>query len=510
MHRQQLEKHYAEHLARRLKSAQKKRAAVPGGDQRRVWPLSFAGRPVEFIGEIMGPEWWTDDWAGWRAFVAALFGLEIGSDEALERFRRFTGRNESPQKRQREAWLAIGRRGGKSRTLALIGVYLACCEDWRENLAPGELGFIRVLANNRPNAHAIMGYTKAALRHPKLVPLVVKELAESVELLGSVAIEVGTASIGAVRARTIVAALCDEIAFWEADEESANPDREILNALRPAMLTVPRGMVLAASSVYARKGVLWDAYRQWYGRDDSPLVMKAATWDMHPTVDRTDIDRAYEEDPIAAGAEYGSEFRTDITAFVTVEAYDGCRVAGRHELSPESGIEYHAFVDPSGGSADSMTLAISHRLSDGSVVLDAIREAKPPFSPDSIVSEFCDLLRSYGVSRVRGDFYGGLWPTERFEKHGVIYEPAEDNKSEIYQAWLPLLNAGRCELLDDRTLQNQALNLERRVTRGGRDRIDHPPGSHDDVINAAAGALVMASEARYPALWAMDDIREVA
>ena len=35
----------------------------------------------------------------------------------------------------------------------------------------------------------------------------------------------------------------------------------------------------------------------------------------------------------------------------------------------------------------------------------------------------------------------------------------------------------------------------RRVGRSGRDVIDHPPGrAHDDVINAAAGALLLAAE----------------
>jgi hypothetical protein len=34
------------------------------------------------------------------------------------------------------------------------------------------------------------------------------------------------------------------------------------------------------------------------------------------------------------------------------------------------------------------------------------------------------------------------------------------------------------------------LNLERRTSRAGKDSIDHPPGAHDDIANAAAGALV--------------------
>ena len=64
-----------------------------------------------------------------------------------------------------------------------------------------------------------------------------------------------------------------------------------------------------------------------------------------------------------------------------------------------SGIRYTAFVDPSGGSADSMTLAIAHRDSATKrVVLDAVRERRPPFSPDQVAQDFADLLRSYRMS----------------------------------------------------------------------------------------------------------------
>lgn len=41
-------------------------------------------------------------------------------------------------------------------------------------------------------------------------------------------------------------------------------------------------------------------------------------------------------------------------------------------------------------------------------------------------------------------------------------------------------------------LVGQLAGLERRATSGGRDRIDHAPGEHDDLANSAAGALVLA------------------
>ena len=47
-------------------------------------------------------------------------------------------------------------------------------------------------------------------------------------------------------------------------------------------------------------------------------------------------------------------------------------------------------------------------------------------------------------------------------------------------------------LLDNDILARQLNSLERRRGRTGRDTIDHPKGGHDDIINAAAGALVYA------------------
>ena len=49
------------------------------------------------------------------------------------------------------------------------------------------------------------------------------------------------------------------------------------------------------------------------------------------------------------------------------------------------------------------------------------RERRPPFSPDGVVQEFAELLKSYKVRRVVGDRYAGEWPRERFRVHGIEY-----------------------------------------------------------------------------------------
>ena len=109
-----------------------------------------------------------------------------------------------------------------------------------------------------------------------------------------------------------------------------------------------------------------------------------------------------------------------------------------------------------------------------------------------MVREFSETLKSYGLYTVTGDRYASLWPRERFETHGISYRVADMNKSEYYQAFLPILNSGRAELIEHKKLIRQLCSLERRTARGGRDSIDHPSGQHDDLANAIAGAIVTA------------------
>lgn len=126
------------------------------------------------------------------------------------------------------------------------------------------------------------------------------------------------------------------------------------------------------------------------------------------------------------------------------------------------------------------------------MTLDAIRERRPPFSPDGVVQEFARFFESYRVHTVQGDRYAGEWPVERFQKHGITYEPSAEPKSDLYRDLLPILNSGQVELLDVPRLAAQLAGLERRTSRSGKDTIDHAPRGHDDVVNAAAGAIVLA------------------
>jgi hypothetical protein len=454
---------------------------------------------LQAIGDpkVFAPFFRGDTWGAWRVFLAALFALPLSSEQ-LAVYQQHTGRSAPPAQPSHESWLVCGRRSGKSFILAVIAIFLAAFRDWRSYLQQGEVGTIMVVAADRRQARVIMRYCLGLLRSvPMLAQLIEGETRESISLRNRVVIEVHTASFRSTRGYALIAGLLDELAFWPGDD-SAEPDYEVLNALRPGMATIPNAMLLCASSPYARRGALWDAHRKHFAKDNDPiLVWHAPTREMNPTIPERVIDEATERDPASAAAEWLAQFRTDVEALLTREAVEACIAWDVRERPPCSGVRYYAFVDPSGGSADAMTLAVGHR-EDDIVVLDALRERRPPFSPEDVVSEFAELLKSYRISKVTGDRYAGEWPRERFRDHGVTYEPAQKPKSDLYRDILPIINSRKLDLLDDPRLLTQLVSLERRTARGGRDSIDHAPGAHDDLANCVAGLAAVAKRGGYP------------
>ena len=432
-------------------------------------------------------------WLPWRALLMAAMGESLIPEER-EAFTRLTGRNSEPLSRVDEFWAIIGRRGGKSRAIACLAVYLATLIDYADCLVAGERGVVLVLATNVKQAQVVFRYIVAILEAvPALQQLIANMTLETVSLSNGIDIEIRAASFRGLRGVTCVAAICDEIAYWFSDESSRNPDLEILDSIRPALLTTD-GLLAAIGSPYARRGELWSAYKRYHGPKGDPriIVAKATSQEMNSTLPQAKLDRELERDEARARSEYFAEFRSDIEAFITLEAIDAVTIPDRLEL-PMLGSElYLGFVDPSGGSADSMTLAIAH-AEDDKVILDCVREIRPPFSPDSVVEDFVKVLRTYRLSEVYGDRWGGEFVREQFEKRGISYKAAEKAKSDLYKELLTLVNSRRVELLDLPRLISQLAGLERRTARGGRDSIDHGPGGHDDVANCVAGVLVIAS-----------------
>jgi hypothetical protein len=166
-------------------------------------------------------------------------------------------------------------------------------------------------------------------------------------------------------------------------------------------------------------------------------------------------------------------------------------------------------VDPSGGRHDTFALCIGHKegAKDGTFICDVIRGVRPPFDPQEVVREFCQLLADYRVRRVYGDNYSAAWVETASRDQGIRYVRSEQSKSQIYLNTLPLFTRAAISIPDHPPLIRELRLLERQVHKGGRDTVDHPRRGSDDLANALAGAAALAAHggSYNPLLWADDD-----
>jgi len=409
-------------------------------------------------------------------------------------FRACTGRQTPPTTPATEGWVVCGRRSGKSRTASAIATYLAALAP-TDALAAGEWGVVLVCAVDKVQAGVVLSYIKALFDGiPALRPLVVEEAAESLTLRHGVKIEVRSSNYRRVRGVTLLAAIIDELAFLR-DEASALPDVELYRALKPSLMTT-NGLILGISSLWAQRGLLWSKYKRHFGQDGPVLVWQADSRTMNPGLSAALIAEATEDDPEAAAAEWQGVFRSDLESYISTAALDAITTAGVVERPPVSGVSYQAFLDVAAGSGkDSFTAAIGHAEQHGDVtvaVLDAVREVRPPFDPYHVAGEVAQTLRAYGCREAQADKFAGAWVTTAFERHGITVTQDAEPKSQLYLAALPLLQGGRCDLLDMSRLRGQLAALERRRRAGGRDVVDHPPAGFDDVANSVVGVLLRA------------------
>ena len=126
----------------------------------------FLGDP-DFLGnDFAGPSW-----DAWRITLKGAFG-EPMDDAELARFRELASR-EPPPARVREAWFAIGRRGGKNSIVSGIATYAAIFGDFQHHLRRGEKAMILCLAVDRNQSGIVFNYIRSYFEQvPPLRPMV--------------------------------------------------------------------------------------------------------------------------------------------------------------------------------------------------------------------------------------------------------------------------------------------------------------------------------------------------
>jgi hypothetical protein len=436
-----------------------------------------------------------ESWALWRVLMKAAFGQKMTAEE-MEQFKAVAGGREPPPGRVRELWIVAGRRGGKDSIASAIATVMSL-QDYSAYTRGGERVCVTCQAVNKEQAGIVHGYIAANFAMEKLKPIVRRQTLELIELHNGVDIVVAPNSFRSVRGRTIAVAILDEVAFWRSDDV-ANPDSEVYNAIVGSMLSIPEAMVIGISSPHQRRGLLFEKWRTYFGKDDDEvLVIHAPSLTLNPTLPKKIIERRLKEDPEAGAAEYLAEWRSDLSDFLSRDLVESCVDQGVTVRPPRAGVEYHMFCDASGGKGDSFCSCVAH-AEENVIVVDALHETRSPFNAVNAVRATAALAKQYRVSAIQGDDFAAGVLSSMVAETGIRYERVKRDHSATYIEAAVLFTSGRAKLVENARMVHQFSQLERRAVSSGRDRVSHPLGTHDDLANAVAGALVMVAVDRRP------------
>ena len=172
-----------------------------------------------------------------------------------------------------------------------------------------------------------------------------------------------------------------------------------------------------------------------------------------------------------------------------IEPLQACIQRGIRQRAPQADISYVGFLDMSGGSQDDATCGVAHLDPEGKAVLDFVgtQGQRPPFDPLLAVGKHAATLKDYRIHHVYLDGYAGHTFQHALQGYGLSSEISLSSAWELYAAFEARVNSHQVVLLDQAVLEQQLLGL---VWKGGK--IVHPSGEHDDLANAAVGALLVA------------------
>lgn len=468
---------------RLIDSGQEGRRRMSRG--RPTVDIDVALRDPALLGAALGDP---RSWSTWLATLRAAWGLPLDAEQR-ERFDRVAGGRRPPIRRVRELWCKIGRGGGKSRMAAAIAVHTALLQ--RHRLAAGEIAYVLCLSPTIAQADIVFRYALSFIENsPVLRRQVIDATAHEIRLDGNVIIGTHASSYRSVRGKTLVCVILDEVSYLRS-EESSNPDVEVYRAVLPSLIR-SNGQLIAISTPYMRRGLMFTRHRDFFGTDDADvLVVEGSSRAFNPQLDEAAIAKAMADDPESAVAEWEAEFRSDIAAFLDDALIDGAVDHDRPlELPPRSGITYRAFVDSSGGRHDAFGICIGHQEAD-KLVIDLVRARASPLDPAEVTAEYSKLLREYHVSEATGDSFGAAWTEVAFRDNGIKYNKAEWPKSKLYVEGLPAFTRGLVRLPNHPVLLRELRLLERRVHAGGKDVIDHGRNGRDDAANVLFGVIAL-------------------
>jgi len=456
---------------------------------------------------------------GQEAVLRVAFQGEEPADVGELAVRAFGFERGIPPRARDVVEFVWGARGGKTLWSALRMLHLALTVPVTK-LAPGEFGFVFVIAPKLDLATQALDYIKGAIVQCEELLARSQLLADRVVITRStghrVAIQTVAASRGGTgqRGKSLLGALLDETAFFRDETTGAVNDVAIFRAIAPRV--IEGGQVVVQSTPWARSGLLYDLWQENWGRPVGALVAHAPT-----ALLRSDakilayVARERARDPENARIEFDAEFGSSAGGAFFSEDEVELLFSESAPTAIAPGDTVSAAVDL-GFVRNAATLCVLSGRGDASVVLlqEHLPSAGKPLVPSEVCRDFAKSLLEAGCSMAVADAHYRETLREHTDQVGVsLYESC--GPAERFLALRTALRAGQVRMHPEHPLagrlRQQLRSIHARHTTGGQLAIHLPgglDGSHGDLADVLARCVwgrqryggTLRPEERHPAV----------
>lgn len=415
----------------------------------------------------------------------------------------------------------IGRRGGKTTLAAMLAIYCAIITNWKPYLQKTPFATVLILSHSKEFSDEVLelirSFIEASPVLKRLINMKKKNTTSTMNLsipfidedskivYSRVQIKVGAASSKTTRGIAACAVICDEIAFWNLDENMKETDEKIMKAVRPATKQFGRkALLIKISSPGIKQGVMYKEFLKW-GKGELPStysVFKAPSWVWNTILPKEEFIEEWELDQDGFDTEYRANFVDSLSNFILPEFIDMAMVKGRKFQPPEpkkSPVVYKAAID-AGFKKDTFTFSVVGHFENRikQYVLKGWKGTKKnPVKAKEVAEYARTICKEYGIDEVAADQYSFEPLREIFAQYSVtlVEKPFSLTfKKQIYFNLKRLIHSQQMDLLDVEELGKELKELVIEQTGSGQIRIGHPPGGSDDYSDSTAIAAYLAVE----------------
>jgi hypothetical protein len=417
--------------------------------------------------------------------------------------------------------LICGRRSGKTLISAAVSIYCAISNNWKPFLKKTPFATVLIMSHSKEFSDEVLEVIRTLIESSPVLSMLInkdkKNTASTMNLkvpwivnnvqvhYSRVQIKVAAASSRTTRGMACCAILCDEIAFWNLDENMKETDTKIMKAVRPSMKQFGKhALLLKLSSPGIKQGVLHDEYKKHQAGTLPPsyAVFKAPTWVMAPEDVMPDVElvEEYNLDPDSFDQEYRGNFADSLSFFITPEYIDMAVVKKVSFMAPEGdNIKYAAAIDAA-YKGDRFTFSVTAYA--GGRLRQFVSKGwegtkQKPVSSFEVAEFIKNICKQFNIDEVAADQYAFQPLKEIFNTYGVNlkeYTFTPVFKKKIYWNLKKLVHSQQADLLDNEIQTRELKELVVEQGQSGNIRIGHPNGGTDDFADSLAVSAFLATQ----------------